>query len=234
LHLVEHRGSIVVVGTYHLHEDGVPIEHFLVEIVLPDAYPNGLPAAREVGGRIPPVEDFHVNGDGTLCLGVPEDLWVRYAGRFDLGEYLRQHLRAYFVGVAHKLRGKPWPYGERAHGAAGLCEYYGEVIGTKDSAMVLEFLKMLRKDAVKGHWLCPCGSGKELRRCHVRAIRNLHANLPKPMIKRSLDAVEAAVTKAAQHPAAERKDRQALWDPPRETPERHFRFSGVGVLLLTL
>ena len=139
-----------MVGTYQLHEDGVPIEHFLVEIALPDTYPNGLPAAREDGGRTPPVEDFHVNRDGTLCLGVPEDLWVRYGGRLELGQYLREPLRAYFVGVAHKLRGKPWPYGERPHGAAGLCEYYGGVIGVTNSARVLEFLKMLRKDTVKG------------------------------------------------------------------------------------
>ena len=62
-----------------------------------------------------------------------------------------------------------------------------------------ELLKMLRTDTIKGHWSCPCGSGKELRRCHVEAIRALHEKLPKTLIERSYCILNEAAAKGPEH-----------------------------------
>ena len=43
---------------------------FDIELTIPRAFPNQLPRAKEIGGRIG-TEYEHLNSDGTLCLAVP-------------------------------------------------------------------------------------------------------------------------------------------------------------------
>ena len=102
-------------------------------------------------------------------------------------------MRSYLTGVCEKFAGRPWPYGEWAHGAPALVEFYGKAIGTDEPNRVVELVEMLTKDGVKGHWDCPCGSGKEIRRCHIATLRDLHGKLPKDMIGWSLQVLGGAV-----------------------------------------
>jgi len=60
-HEVHHRIS----DTYHL------------QISLPKEFPRRVPTVTEICGKIPRVDDFHVNGDGTLCLGSRISLMAR-------------------------------------------------------------------------------------------------------------------------------------------------------------
>jgi hypothetical protein len=186
LHALECDGIVLVEGTFELIEDGVSIDSFLVRILLPSAYPIGFPVTWEIGGRVPRILDWHVTSDGSLCVGLHEELWLKFGRRFELKAYLDSALRSYFIGVCEKLAGRPWPWGEWAHGAPALLEFYSKIIGTDDLGRVKELLAVLEKDAVKGHWLCPCGSGKEMRRCHGQAIRDTHQKLPKAMFTRYL------------------------------------------------
>ena len=173
LHALKFERSVAVAGTFRLAEGDVPIEDFLVHVELPPTYPIGLPVALEMGGRIPRDENHQVNKDGTLCVGLPEELWLRYDGRLPMEVYLPGPLRDYFVGVSSMLRGKGWPYGEWGHGARGLREFYGQYIDTERAGAVAEFVAMIAEGRVKGHVLCPCGSEKESRRCHLPKMRSL-------------------------------------------------------------
>ena len=167
-------------------EDGIAIDNFLIAIELPASYPIGIPVVRELGGRIPNHPDFHVFANGTLCLGLPEELWLQYGGRFELKQYLEGPLRSYFLGICEKLAGRPWPFGEWPHGVPALIEFYGKLIGTEEISCVIALVEMLSNASLKGHWKCPCGSGKELRQCHGDALRDLHARLSKEILARSL------------------------------------------------
>jgi hypothetical protein len=131
-----------------------------------------------------------VNPDGTLCVGLPEELCLRFKGRFELKEYFEGPLRSYFIGTTHKLQGKPWPYGEWGHGAVGVREFYGNNIGSTDQRAITEFLALVAGDAAKGHWVCPRGCGTELRRYHLRMAKELQGTLPREIVSRSLQLLK--------------------------------------------
>jgi hypothetical protein len=60
-----------------------------------------------------------------------------------------------------------WRFGERSHGAKGIVEAYADVLEVcPKAAEVLYLLRLLSQEWPKGHWQCPCGSGRLLRRCH--------------------------------------------------------------------
>lgn len=176
----------VIEGVYDVSHDGVWLTSYLLRIEISESYPIVAPRIFEIGGRIPRTLDHHVNSDGSLCLGVPEELWVALGGEWELGAVLDGPVRSFLIGVTSKLQGGAWPYGERAHGAEGLCQFYASFIGTADPERVIELLKMLARDKLKGHWDCPCGSGLRLRNCHGAAVAELHRKkLPPEMLARS-------------------------------------------------
>ncbi|MFN0217361.1 MAG: hypothetical protein ACKVP4_00960 [Hyphomicrobium sp.] len=175
-----------VQGTYDLFHDRTWLDSYLIRVDLPDAYPRGLPAVYEIGGRIPRTDAYHVNADGSLCLGVPEELWIKHVGRFEIDVILDGPLRTFLLGATDKLKGRDWPYGERAHGPQGLCQFYAPVIGSSDPLHVLDLIQMLSAKRIKGHWPCPCGSNLQLRKCHGEPIRELHAaGFPPLMLHKS-------------------------------------------------
>lgn len=183
---VEGEAGRWVQGTYDLTHDGTWIASYLLRIDLPDLYRFALPTVQEIGGRIPKSDAYHVNADGSLCLGVPEELWIELGGRFDLHDVVDGPLRTFLLGATNKLKGRDWPYGERPHGACGLSQWYGRVIGSSDPVHVLELVQILTAPSIKGHWMCPCGSGRELRKCHGDTIRQLHAHgFPVDMLRKS-------------------------------------------------
>ncbi len=196
LALVNVGDECEIEGTYDLRERGDWVDSFLIRMHLPQDYPRSIPIVHEIGGRIPKSVDFHINTgtDGSLCLGVPEELWIEYNGTFDVATVLAGPLHTYLLGVTEKIQGRRWPYGEREHGAKGLCQFYGSIIGTTESIRVLDLIMMLSKPMIKGHWPCPCGSGKKLRKCHYSEVVKLHSErLPSDILIRSGERIAHAL-----------------------------------------
>lgn len=146
-----------------------------------------LPEVWEIGNRIPRMSDRHVNpADGSLCLGVPEELWVVWGQSFDLCKYLNGPVRDFLIGNTLIEQGEAWPHGECAHDVEGICAFYDEKFGTSEPIAIYQLLQYLSRERIKGHWGCPCGSGKKLRDCHFRIVLDLHQNLAAPAIRYSL------------------------------------------------
>jgi len=182
-------------GVIQLEHEGLCFESFLVRIYLPNGYPHELPKVFEIGGRIPKDLDLHVNRDGSLCLGVPDELWLEMKGQFEIGPFIERLLRPFLIGISEKLRTGKWPGVERSHGASGICEFYGTFIDTAAPAQVIALLHLLQKKDLKGHWLCPCRSGKVLRHCHGSSIRDLASQeLPKQLFAHALKCIKLDVS----------------------------------------
>jgi hypothetical protein len=186
LHATEEAGKIKVRGSFAIKHDGADIDWYQLELTLPDDYPAAPAAVMEIGGRIPRVLDRHVFSNGTLCLGVAEDMWIKWGGRFDIGSFLEGPVRTFLIGNSLVEQGEGWPFGERAHGAAGMFEFYKEAVGFDGARKIGTLLSYLAKERIKGHWPCPCGSGKNLRDCHRAPIYELHAKVPRQVFARSL------------------------------------------------
>jgi hypothetical protein len=64
-----------------------------------------------------------------------------------------------------------------AHGADGIRAFYAELLGTGDMNVIRGYLACLAAKKVKGHWECPCGSGKRLRECHGTRVLDLRKKI---------------------------------------------------------
>ncbi|HUU96350.1 MAG TPA: hypothetical protein VM487_11465 [Phycisphaerae bacterium] len=165
-------GRFVVRGSlgFQTQRDGKVVEaEYEIEINIPDTYPQSPPVVRETGGKIP--EDFHTNGDTTRCLGVPLEVRMRFSEHATLIHYLTGQVVPFLFSHAYFSLYGDMPFGERPHGAAGLLDFYKELLGVEQDLVVLGFLRILADDDYKGHVPCPCGRGLILRKCHGQQLR---------------------------------------------------------------
>lgn len=190
-------GGFEVRGLFRLVHLGTLLEEYLVELHVPDKFPDEMPKAWEIDGHIPRVADRHVNpADGSLCCFTIEDyLMWRLADGSLLG-YLEVPLRNYFLSQVSYLDKGEWPFGERPHGYVGRLDFYRELFGLPVFApKLLENLSKLRQRRFKGHHPCPCGSGDFVRRCHPK-VMIVQRCFPDSMLQASAGIVEKLVEMA--------------------------------------
>lgn len=195
---VQDGRDIIVEGTLILNEDdnsaspGGPLSEFDVKIVIGDTYPNPEPKVFEVGGRIPRCVDRHVNNDGACCLTVWED-WLLRADNTSFSAFMNGPVREFFLSQYWFERTEEWPFGQRPHYEDGLVEAFAEILGIpKKKKDVINYLRLLARPWPKGHWICPCGSGKRLRRCHQEDLMALHDKVSPSIAKRMLRRLDTS------------------------------------------
>jgi hypothetical protein len=169
LHAEIFSDSVAFRGSLPLSYQGEELDRYQVEITLGRGFPNeSIPKIKELQNRIPHTADWH-NPD-NLCVMVPEE-WLIDPRRESLVEFLRGPVRDFLLGHSLAEMGEGRPLGERPHNLAGLLQAYGEWFGVSDKETICRYLGCLRKSPIKGHWPCPCGSGRVIRRCHVEQLR---------------------------------------------------------------
>jgi hypothetical protein len=168
--------DVVVAGEFRFaaSTDGrEPIaDSYQLKIEVPQAFPRGLPAVIETGRRIPRHPDFHVNPDGTLCVGAPIRLLLIISDHPGLDSYASLCLVPYLYAISHKLKfGGGFIFDELEHGKAGALQDYLQLFGLKQPGQAREALRLLsmrEKDANRQR--CPCGCGRMLGRCEFREV----------------------------------------------------------------
>ena len=191
LHLRVRDGYTVLAGDFPIVENGRIIDSFSIEVVVPPEGTHGAVAkVRETGGRIPPVADRHVYSDGTACLFIEAEYWFRHPRGLNLVEYLHGPVKTYFVGqVFYEVEGR-WPFGERAHGAAGDVEFFAPLVGSRDPRVIRSFLEMVVAKKLRSTWRCPCGSGHRLWGCHDAVVRKLRERIKRAAVLTSLQRLK--------------------------------------------
>jgi hypothetical protein len=170
---------ITAMGSFPILYDGEILDRFLIELVVPENFPDSTPILRETGNRVPPISDRHINDlTGEACPLVPEEWLLLPLEQRTVSSFLEGPVRNFFIGQSLVERGEPWPWGERPHGRPGLMQAYGEMLGIDDENTILRYLEYLCHKEIKGHWQCPCGSSMRLRHCHIENIRELQRRIP--------------------------------------------------------
>ncbi|MDP3909849.1 MAG: SEC-C domain-containing protein [Gemmatimonadales bacterium] len=187
-------GKILLTGVFELREGGWERDKYCIEIELSQDSEHGMPVVRETGGRIPRDINRHVNAeDGTLCVMLPEAFWYDYPKGLSLLQFLDGPLTEHLAGQSLVELGEPWPAGEWGHGSDGILEFYREALGTDDPKALMGLSALLATSEVKGHWLCPCGSGKRLRVCHGPKIIVLRTRIPRELAGRARAAIQNSI-----------------------------------------
>ena len=188
LRVITEDGAVFARGSFPVRYDAEVLDRFLVEIRFPDDYPHSIPVVREIGGRIPYHQDRHVNPTGEACPIVPEE-WLIRPDHDSILSFLNGPIWNFFISQILVEKGHPWPFGERQHGIDGLFQAYGEMLGTADRQAISRYLQYLSHDRFKGHWECPCGSGKRLRHCHLDSLRILREKIAPWVAERALSRI---------------------------------------------
>jgi hypothetical protein len=174
-------GDVVLVcGTFPIVFEGRQLDGYVIEIELGKDHPKSMPIVRETGGRIPRTADRHMSGaDGTACVILPDERWRVWPYGSSLLQFVEGPVRNFFLGQSMVELGDPWPFGQWAHGAEGIRGYYAELLGSDDVDVITGYLDYLSKKKIKGHWACPCRSGKRLRDCHWALVEGLKTKIPR-------------------------------------------------------
>ncbi|WP_316348108.1 hypothetical protein [Desulfuromonas acetoxidans] len=147
---------------------GNEVEDFYkLEIVIPHKYPLALPRVKEIGGKIPRDGNFHINPDGTLCLGSPLRLLKKIYSATDFNVFIDKCLVPYLYAVSYKLmHGGKFVFGELAHGDQGIVDDYSDMLGLQERHQIAQSLRLLgMKKRIANKKTCPCGCGKRLGAC---------------------------------------------------------------------
>lgn len=196
LHLfIDPDGTAIVRGTFPVRSrEGEKLDRYQVCIQLPPDYPKGLPVVREIGGRIPWKAELHVDSEGKACVFLPDERGQCFPEGASFLQFLEGPLHNFFLGQSLVALGEQWPFGEWSHGREGVREYYESLLETHDVPTILRFLRILTRPAVKGHWSCPCGSGKKIRQCCRTRLESLRNTISPVEARRALQLLASSIS----------------------------------------
>ena len=187
LRVTGEKQGVRVRGSFPVLFEGEVLDRFAIDVEIDNRFPQSVPKVRETAGRIPLSPGRHANrSDGTLCPIVPLDWLVRPERDRSVLSFLQGPVHNYLLGQSLVERGDPWPFGERAHGRAGVLEALRDLLAIETEREILVYLNYLSHEEVKGHWACPCGSGSRLRNCHVSRVRQLQQIIPPEIARQAL------------------------------------------------
>ena len=191
LHVGIRDSYTVLTGDLPIVLDGRVVDSFAIEVMIPpDGTRQAVPVVREVGGRIPWNADRHVYSTGEACLFIEAEYWFKHPDGMDLTEFLKGPVTSYFIGQMSYEQEKQWPFGERAHGALGVIEFYAPLIGSRDPRVIKTFLEMVVAKKMRSTWRCPCGSGHRLWGCHADTVRKLRGRIKRSAAVTSLSYLD--------------------------------------------
>lgn len=195
---------IILEGRFLVYGNDGPIDapngvfdSYQIKAGVTAGFPEEEPVVFEEGDRIPRTADRHVFPEyGNCCLGVWEE-WLLTAPDHRFATFLTGPMHDYFVSQTYYEIHGVWPFGERSHGKLGVLEAYGDLLGIPPSEKNLtDYLRVLSRETIKGHALCPCGSGKRIRQCHNDDLRRLSQKIDCRIAKRMLRKI--APTKSSR------------------------------------
>ena len=154
-------------GSFTMHKEygGFQVNNtYLIEIVIPISSTE-LPYVIDVGKHISPTY-HHYYSNGKLCLETDAKILSDYVENFNIVHWMDKYVESYFYAYAYYMRFDEFPYGERSHGLEGVLEAYQELLNAKDVVETYEIMRYMYNNQYRGHFFCPCKSGKKIRNCH--------------------------------------------------------------------
>ncbi|RBO53510.1 hypothetical protein DSD19_09000 [Rhodovulum sp. BSW8] len=182
---------VLVEGKFVVWDGQGPLDGYSVFIGFFSDFPSTSPRVYETEGRIPRDLDRHVfPSDGACCLTVWEG-WLAEVQEPTVEAFFRGPLHDFFFSQTYFDTNGEWPFGERSHGITGVVEAFSEILGVEqDRQVVIAYLRLMCRQHLGGHAICPCGSSKRLRDCHRGEVEVLRGRISRDMARRMLRQVE--------------------------------------------
>jgi hypothetical protein len=149
-------------------------EVYEIRVQVDVGFPKVPPIIEEIGRKIKRTAEYHVNPDGSLCLGSPIRLRAILANEPTLCAFVEKCLVPYLYAMTYKMRhGGKLIFGELAHGDSGEIEDYETLFQVRGKGAVLNALKALSlKKRIANKRQCPCNCGQRLGKCRTHKVLN--------------------------------------------------------------
>ncbi len=143
------------------------VDSYKLDIIVPERFPQVLPKVEEIDWKIPRNGEYHVNPDGTLCLGSPLRVLDKINQIISLCGFSSKCLVPFLYAVSYKLKhGGNFILGDLAHGTPGVIEDYLNIFGLKEKSKVEYAVELLGiKKRIANKRLCPCDCERRLGVC---------------------------------------------------------------------
>lgn len=166
--------GLVLTGMFEFTAEHVEFgrisDTFSLEFRVPPSFPRGIPEVLESEGKIPLSGKFHLNGNGSLCMGSPLRLLTLINKEPTLVGFAANCLVPYLFAISKKLKeGGNLAFGELAHFTPGMLQDYAEILSLETETQAKQALRLLatRRRVANKRW-CPCGCKRRLARCNFR------------------------------------------------------------------
>lgn len=154
---------------------GKRLGYFEVMLISTSKYPFEFPVLREVSNKIPQTADRH-NPAGICCVCIRQIELIRSQKGITLVEFLEEFAIPFFANQLYfEIKGI-WINGDWKHGENGVLQFYEELFGVADHEVIkMEMLFFLKLGMMPRNILCPCGSGRKFKKCHLLIFETLTA-----------------------------------------------------------
>lgn len=194
-------------------------EVYELTINIPRDYPKGIPDIIDRGQHFPRDPDHHTYKDGSFCLGSEIKLKAVLAKDSTLCGFASNILDPYLYSVGYKLRFDEYPYGQLAHGEAGLIDDYERIFGlTGKKAVILALSALGRRKRVANKQRCPCCCGERLGKCAYRFKLNVWRSLDRRRWYREHLSLFTPIERPRSKKPTKRKRRRASTAPKHRRP----------------
>ena len=151
-------------------------DSFNLKVEIPLGFPKKIPKVWEIGKKIPKTKDgeYHINPDGSLCLGSPLRLLDKINRSGTLAGFVESCLVPFLYAVSLKLQnGGNFYMGELAHGFSGVLDDYRDLFGIENNENIIRVLELIgMKKRIANKALSPCLCEQRLGRCRLRFVIN--------------------------------------------------------------
>lgn len=173
---------------------GVIHDCYEIRLIVPIGYPKEIPLAFVTDGRVP--DEFHTNEDGSLCLGSPIRIMLKHSDNSTLLDFTNNILIPYLYNYSYKEKYGVLPFGELAHGSKGLLNDYADLFCLVKINAVEEMIRLTSiKKRIANKFICPCGSGRLLGKCHNRIVNQYRDKLGRTWFRHQyIDLTEKSKT----------------------------------------
>ncbi len=166
--------KVFIQGRFDVYHQDNFYDRYSIRIELADNHPISLPQVFEIGGRVPTTAARHVYEEGGYaCLFVPFERFKYWPDSRNMSSFLGGPVNSYFYSQSFYDQHGYYPFGERSHNLSGVIESIKDISGMNSSSKVYAAIDLISKTQMKGHWDCPCNSGKNLKNCHFGTLADL-------------------------------------------------------------
>jgi len=165
-------------------------ETFDIVILFPKSYPYCVPIVIEKSKIIPREIDWHISPEGICCIDFKHSLAIQAKRGINVKVFIENKVYSYFANQLYKMREGKYASGEYGHHFNGTVQFYVEDLGFSSELVMRDVLTVVARGESTGrNDGCPCGSGKKIKHCHLRAIEALKS-LGKDLLLKDLRLLE--------------------------------------------